>query len=218
MDRKIKVLIVDDHALVREGLRALLSLASDIEVVGEAKNGREALKKVRDLRPDVVLMDIVMPVMGGLEATRRIFRDFPETKVLVLTQYDSEDYVIPIIEAGAVGFVTKMSSFSDLAMAVRTVWQGGAYLSPSAAAVLVEERRRRNTEQTKGNSYNSLTQREREILKLIAEGHTTREIAQILFLSPKTVEWHRGNIMHKLKLRNRTELIRYAIRKGIITP
>jgi len=143
---------------------------------------------------------------------------FPETKVLVLTQYDSEDYVIPIIEAGAVGFVTKMSSFSDLAVAVRTVWQGGAYLSPSAASVLVEERRRRNTEHAKGNSYDSLTQREREILKLIAEGHTTREIAQILFLSPKTVEWHRGNLMHKLKLRNRSELIRYAIRKGIIAP
>jgi len=218
MDRKIKVLIVDDHALVREGLRSLLSLAPDIEVVGEAKNGREALKRVRDLRPDVVLMDIVMPMMGGLEATRRISRDFPETKVLVLTQYDSEDYVIPIIEAGAVGFVTKMSSFSDLVIAVRTVWEGGAYLSPSAAAVLVEERRRRNTEQAKGNSYDSLTQREREILKLTAEGHTTQEIAQILFLSPKTVEWHRGNLMHKLKLRNRTELIRYAIRKGIIAP
>lgn len=211
-------MIVDDHALVREGLKALLSLAPDIEVVGEAENGREALRKVRDLRPDVVLMDIAMPVMGGLEATRRICREFPGTRVLALTQYDSFDYVIPIIEAGAKGFVTKASSSSDLARAVRTVYQGSSFLSPAAAAALVEERQRRSAEGVRGDPYDSLTEREREVLKLLAEGHTTREIARMLFLSPKTVEWHQSNLMHKLKLRNRTELVRYAIRKGIVTP
>lgn len=210
-------MIVDDHALVREGLKALLSLAPDVEVVGEAENGKEALRKVRALRPDVVLMDIAMPGMGGIEATRRVCREFPETKVLALTQYDSFDYVIPMIEAGAKGFVTKASSSSELARAVRTVYQGSSYLSPAAAAALVEERQRRSAEGV-GDPYDSLTEREREILKLLAEGHTTREIARMLFLSPKTVEWHRGNLMHKLKLRNRAELVRYAIRKGIVTP
>lgn len=217
MGGKIRVLIVDDHALVREGLKALLSLAPDVEVVGEAENGKEALRKVRALRPDVVLMDIAMPGMGGIEATRRVCREFPETKVLALTQYDSFDYVIPMIEAGAKGFVTKASSSSELARAVRTVYQGSSYLSPAAAAALVEERQRRSAEGV-GDPYDSLTEREREILKLLAEGHTTREIARMLFLSPKTVEWHRGNLMHKLKLRNRAELVRYAIRKGIVTP
>lgn len=215
MGGKIRVLIVDDHALVREGLKALLAFAPDIEVVGEAENGREALKKVRELRPHVVLMDLSMPIMGGLEATRRISREFPEVKVLALTQYDAEDYVIPIIEAGARGFVTKRASSADLALAVRTVYKGGSYLSPTAAAVLVEERQRR---WGRADPYDSLTQREREILKLIAEGYTTREIGEILFLSPKTVEWHRGNLMRKLKLKNKAELIKYAFRKGIISP
>jgi len=215
MEGKIKVLIVDDHALVREGLKALLAFAPDIEVVGEAENGRETLKKVKELRPHVVLMDLSMPVMGGLEATRRISREFPEVKVLALTQYEAEDYVIPIIEAGARGFVTKRASSADLALAVRTVHKGGSYLSPSAAAALVEERQRRSG---RGDPYDSLTDREKEILKLVAEGYTTREIGEILFLSPKTVDWHRGNLMRKLKLRNKAELIRYALRKGIISP
>ena len=132
--KKIKVLIVDDHSLVRDGIRALLALVSDIEVVGEADNGREAVEKVRELEPDVVLMDLAMPIMGGLEATRRIRRQFPSTRVLALTQYDDSEYVIPVIEAGAVGFVTKMGAFSELTSAIQAVYRGESFLSPSAAA------------------------------------------------------------------------------------
>ncbi|GAF87035.1 unnamed protein product, partial [marine sediment metagenome] len=137
--KKIRVLIVDDHTLVRDGIRSLLGLVADIEVVGEATNGREALKKIKQLVPDVVLMDLAMPFMSGLDATRRIRREFPETRVLALTQYDDSEYVIPIIEAGARGFVSKMAAFSELTSAIQAVYKGDSFLSPSAAAALVEE-------------------------------------------------------------------------------
>jgi DNA-binding NarL/FixJ family response regulator len=136
--KKIKVLIVDDHTLVRAGIRSLLELVEDIEVVGEASDGKEALVKVRQLMPDIVLMDLAMSVMGGLEATRRLRRDFPGIKVLALTQYDDSEYVIPIIEAGACGFITKMSAFSELAAAIEAAYRGESYLSPTAATALVE--------------------------------------------------------------------------------
>ena len=132
--KKIRVLIVDDHTLVRDGIRSLLALAADIEIVGEAADGREALEKVRRLTPDVVLMDLAMPIMGGLEATRRIRKEFPKTRVLALTQYDDSEYVIPVIEAGACGFITKMMAFSELASAIQAAYRGDSYLSPSAAA------------------------------------------------------------------------------------
>ena len=131
--KKIRVLVVDDHTLVRDGIRALLQLVVDVEVVGEATNGKEALEKVEQLAPDVVLMDLAMPIMGGLEATRRIRRQFPETRVLALTQYDDSEYVVPIIEAGARGFVTKMAAFSELTSAIQAVYRGDSFLSPSAA-------------------------------------------------------------------------------------
>ena len=137
--KKIKVLVVDDHTLVRDGIRSLLGLVADVEVVGEAANGKEALEKVEELAPDVVLMDLAMPVMSGLEATRRIRKEFPGTKVLALTQYDDSEYVIPIIEAGACGFVSKMVAFSELASAIQAAYRGESFLSPSAAAALVEE-------------------------------------------------------------------------------
>ena len=137
--KKIKVLIVDDHTLVRDGIRALLALIADIEVVGEASNGKEALEKVKELRPDVVLMDLAMPIMGGLEATRRIRKEFPETSVVALTQYDDSEYVIPVIEAGACGYVTKMVASSELTSAIQAAYRGESFLSPSAAAALVEE-------------------------------------------------------------------------------
>ena len=136
---KITVLIVDDHTLVRDGIRSLLELVTNIEVVGEAANGREALEQVKELMPDVVLMDLAMPIMNGLEATRRIRREFPDTKILALTQYDDSEYVIPVIEAGASGFVTKMAAFSELASAIQAVYRGESYLTPSAAAVLVQD-------------------------------------------------------------------------------
>ncbi|MFC1963541.1 response regulator [Chloroflexota bacterium] len=215
--KKIRVLIVDDHTLVRDGIRSLLALVADIEVVGEAVNGKEALEKVRHLAPDVVLMDLAMPIMGGLEATRRIRREFSETRVLALTQYDDTEYVIPVIEAGARGFVTKMAAFSELTSAIHAVYKGDSFLSPSAAAALVEEYQQKSTPEGEQDSYQRLTDREREVLKLVAEGYTAREIADMMVLSQKTVEWYKTNLMSKLNIRNRTDLIKFAIRKAIIT-
>jgi two-component system response regulator NreC len=215
--KKIKVLIADDHTLVRQGIRSLLALAADIEIVGEAADGREAVEKVRQLGPDVVLMDLAMPNMGGLEATRRIRREFPATKVLAVTQYDDSEYVIPVMEAGARGFVTKMASPLELATAVQAVYRGDSFLSPSAATALVEECQLKFGAEGEKDSYQLLTDRERETLKLIAEGHTAREIAEVLLVSPKTVEWYKANLMSKLNLHNTADLIKYAIRKRIVT-
>ncbi len=213
---KIKVLIADDHTLVRQGIRSLLALAADIEIVGEAADGREAIKKVRQLAPDVVLMDLAMPNMGGLEATRRIRKEFPATKILVVTQYDDSEYVIPVIEAGARGFVTKMASPLELASAIQAVYRGESFLSPSAAAILVEECQLKIGAEGEKDSYQLLTDKERETLKLIAEGHTAREIAEVLVVSPKTVEWYKTNLMRKLNLHNTADLIKYAIRKRVV--
>lgn len=215
--RSIRVLIVDDHTLVRDGIRALLGLTAGIEVVGEATNGKEALEKVRELVPDVVLMDLAMPVMGGLEATRRIRKEFPGTKVLALTQYDDSEYVVPVIEAGARGFVTKMAAFTELATAIQAVYQGDSYLSPTAAVALVEEYQLKTNTEAEKDNYKLLTDREREVLKLVVEGHTAREIADILVVSPKTVEWYKTNLMSKLNIHSKTDLIKYAIRKRIIS-
>lgn len=216
--KRIRILIVDDHTLVRDGIRALLELVADIEVVGEAANGKEALEKVEQLLPDVVLMDLAMPIMGGLEATRRIRKQFPQTKVLALTQYDDSDYVIPVIEAGARGFVTKMAAFSELASAIQAVYRGESFLSPSAAAALVQEYQQKANVEGEKDLYQQLTDREREVLKLVVEGHTAREIADILVVSPKTVEWYKTSLMGKLNIHNKTELIKFALRKGIIAP
>lgn len=215
--RQIKVLVVDDHTLVRDGIRALLALATDVEVVGEAANGKEALEKVKQLAPDVVLMDLAMPVMGGLDATRRIRKECPRTKVLALTQYDDSDYVVPVIEAGARGFVTKMAAFSELASAIQAVYRGDSYLSPSAATALVTECQQKSDGEEEKDLYDRLTDREKEVFKLVAEGHTAREIAGILVVSPKTVEWYKSSLMSKLNIRNKIDLIKYAIRKQVIT-
>ena len=215
--KKIKVLIVDDHTLVRAGIRSLLALVEGIEVVGEASDGKEALVKVRQLVPDVVLMDLAMPVMGGLEATRRLRKESPGVTGLALTQYDDSEYVIPIIEAGARGFVTKMSAFSELAAAIQAAYQGDSYLSSSAATALVEDIQQKIATDGEQDPYQQLTDREREVLKLVAEGHTTREIAEMLVVSPKTVEWYKSSLNNKLNIHSRTDLIKFAIRKRVIT-
>jgi DNA-binding NarL/FixJ family response regulator len=215
MTNKIRVLIVDDHTIVRDGISALLALAGDIEVVGEAANGSEAIDKVKELNPDIVLMDISMPLMGGLESTRRICKD-SRVKVLILTQYDDKEYVFPAIEAGASGFISKVAASSELASGIRSVHNGDSYLSPSIARLFVEDFRS-GDKQSKSDPYDQLTSREREILKLVAEGYTTMQIAGMLVVSPKTVEGHRTNLMAKLGIRNRVELVKYAVRKGIIT-
>jgi DNA-binding NarL/FixJ family response regulator len=211
---RTKVLIVDDHAIMRDGVRAMLSVLDDIEVVGEASDGKEALEKAQELGPDVIVMDIAMPDMDGIEATRRIHKKVPKAKVLILTQYDNKDYILAAIKAGAAGYVPKRALGSDLVTAIRAVEKGQSFLYPTAARALIEDYRW----QSEGKDpYDSLTPREREILKMIADGHTSREIAEKLFVSLKTVLGHRTKIMGKLDLHNRTELIKYAMRKGLTT-
>ncbi len=215
--QEIKVLIVDDHTLVRDGIRTLLGLITNIKVVGEATNGKEALEKVKKLAPDVVLMDLAMPIMSGLEATRRIRKRFPRTKVLALTQYEDREYIVPTIEAGARGFISKTAAFSELASAIQAVYQGGSFLSPMAAAAIIEECQQKATAESEKDAYQRLTDREREMLKLVADGYTAREIADMLVISLRTVETHKANLMKKLNIHNKADLIRFAIRKGIIT-
>lgn len=213
MDR-IRILVVDDHAIMRDGIRALLNLHDDIEVIGEASEGKEAVEKAQELMPDVVIMDIAMPGMDGLEATRRIRKKSPKMKVLVLTQHDNKEYILSVIKAGASGYVPKRALGSELVSAIRAVQQGDSFLYPSAATALIEDYLQQAKEE---EPYDQLTAREREILKLIAEGHTSREIADMLFLSLKTVLGHRAKIMEKLNLHNRAELIKYAMRKGLVS-
>jgi DNA-binding NarL/FixJ family response regulator len=214
--RKTLVLVVDDHTIVRHGISSLLALASDMEVVGEAADGKEAVEKVRQLTPDVVLMDMAMPIMGGLEATRRISREFPGVKIVALTQYDDREHVIPVIQAGACGFVSKCAASSDLAAAIRAATRGESFLSPSVAGLLVQNCQEAGRADGWRDPYEQLTDREREVLKLMVEGHTTLEIADVLVVSPKTVEGHKTKVMAKLDIRNRVDLVKYAIRKGII--
>jgi DNA-binding NarL/FixJ family response regulator len=211
---KIKVLLVDDHAIMRDGIRALLSIHDDIKIVGEASEGQEAIEKTQDLSPDVVVMDVAMPDMDGIEATRRIRKQSPKVKVIVLTQYDNKEYVLSAIKAGAAGYVPKRALGSELVSAVRAVNRGESFLYPSAAAALIDDYRR---QAKTADPYDQLTPREREILKLIAEGHSSREIADTLFISLKTVYGHRTKIMQKLGLRNRTDLFKFAVRKGLLT-
>ncbi len=211
---KIRVMLVDDHALFREGMRALLQSSSDIEIVGEATNGKEAIEKVSQLSPEVVLMDIAMPVMGGVEATRRIRKDNPEIGVLVLTQYEDSEYILSMLKAGAKGYIAKTATAAELVAAIRAVHKGESFLYPSATTALIKEYlTRARGEQSE---YERLTDREREILQLVAEGRPNQEIADRLFISVKTVLRHRTSIMEKLGFHNRTELIKYAISKGLI--
>jgi two-component system, NarL family, response regulator NreC len=210
---KIKVLLVDDHAIMRDGIRALLSLADDIEIVGEAGEGREAIEKAGQLSPDVVVMDIAMPGMDGLEATRRIVKHNPRSRVLILSQHDDKEYILSAIRAGSAGYIPKRALGSDLVSAIRSVNHGESFLYPSAAAALIKDYRE---QAQSGDSFDQLTAREREILKLIAEGHTSKEIGVMLFISVKTVMGHRTKIMEKLGLHNRTELIKYAMKKGLL--
>ncbi len=209
----MRILLADDHTMMRDGVRALLSLQDDIEIVGEASEGREAIEKVRELEPDIVVMDIAMPGMDGLEATRRIKNKHPKVKVLILTQYNNREYILSAIKAGAAGYVPKRALGSDLISALNAIHRGESFLFPSAATALIEDYR----QQAEVEPYDRLTAREREILKLIAEGHTSREIAGMLFISLKTVQGHRAKIMEKLDIHNRTELIKYAMRKGLVS-
>jgi DNA-binding NarL/FixJ family response regulator len=215
--KQVRVLLVDDHAILREGVHALLAREPDILVVGEAADGQEALEQVPRLKPDVVIMDIVMPNMNGLEATRLITERHPESKVLILSMYDDHEYVVQIIQAGASGYVLKRVVTEDLVRAIREVNAGESFLYPPIAAKLIGDYLRVTKGERSDVPGEPLTAREREILKLIADGHTNQAIAGQLGLSRKTVDSHRANAMRKLDLHDVTELVKYALRTGMIT-
>ncbi len=214
--KKITVLVAEDHTIVRKGICSLIDGKAEIQVVGEAEDGREAIDKAGTLLPDVVLMDITMPHLNGLEATRQIKKLFPQIKILALTMYTNEEYILQILQAGASGYVIKQAAPAELISAIHAVYRGDSFLSPSISKTIIDEYLRRTTpavpvEQEK------LTDREREVLQLIAEGYSNREIADKLNLSVKTVGVHRTNIMEKLEIHNVTDLVKYALRKGIIS-
>jgi two-component system response regulator NreC len=211
-----RLLLADDHAIVRAGIRMLLDTESDLEVVGEAENGQQVIEMVDELNPDVVVMDIAMPEVDGFQATRKIKEKHPNTAVLILTMYDNEQYFFEALGAGASGYVPKKAAPVALVSAIRALQTGGVYLHPTVARSLVEDYLKRVEEGGERDSYDGLTEREREVLTLIAEGETTQGIAVSLNISAKTVERHRSNIMEKLNLHNRIELTKYAIRKGLI--
>jgi DNA-binding NarL/FixJ family response regulator len=209
----IRVILVDDHAILREGLRSLLSLQEDLEVVGEAGDGRQALDLVDRLAPDVAVMDVAMPVMDGIEATRLLRAAHPRTRVLILTQHDNREYVTALLQAGAAGYVLKKAGGAEVVAAIRGVFHDGAFLSPGVAKEVID----RLIQQIPGETGRPrLSERESQVLRLVAEGRSNKEIAELLFLSVKTVMAHRTNIMAKLDIHSRTDLVKYAIREGIV--
>ncbi len=214
--RRIRVLIADDHVVLRDGLRALLRMYEDVEVVAEAGDGLEALEKTLQLQPDVVLMDIAMPRLGGLEAALELRQRKLSTKVLVLTQYDNKEYVFQMLKAGAAGYILKKAAGTELVSAIRAVHAGESFLYPSAAKAVVDRYLGEGEEDEEERRLDELSDREKEVLKLLAEGRSNRDIAELLSLSVKTVMSHRASIMEKLDMHNRTELVKFAIRAGLI--
>jgi len=214
---KIRVLLADDHRLIRSGLRLLLEQQPEFEVVGEADDGFQAVAQVQSLRPDVVVMDIGMPNLNGIEAARKIRDLHPNAAIVMLSMHSDEGYVLRALRAGARGYLLKDSAQGDLVRAVQAVFEGKSYFSPAVGRVLLEDYMRKLQRTGAEDSYDLLSPREREILQLVAEGKSTKDVANLLNLSPYTVETHRANIMQKLNLRGVPELILYAVRKGIIS-
>jgi len=213
---KIRVLLADDHAVLRAGLKLLLSAQPDIEVVGEAADGGEAMAKARELRPDVILMDLTMPGIGGSEATGRIKDENPGIKVLVLTMHDDPSYLRQLLKAGASGYVVKKSADVDLLSAIRAAYRGEVFLDSSLAGGLVDEVIRPAGPRRPRDAYETVSDREREVLKWVARGHTNQEIAEKLFLSVKTIETYRARLVEKLGLRGRAALVRFAMERGLL--
>jgi len=212
----IRVVLADDHTIFRAGLRALLELEDDVEVVGEAATGDEATERARELRPDIVVMDLSMPGGSGLEATRRIAALELGVKVLVLTVHAEEEYLVPVVDAGASGYLTKASADRDLMEAIRTVARGEVYLPARATTLLLKQYRTAEESEGEGGRLRELSSREREVLALTAEGFSSSEIGQKLFISPKTVDTYRSRIMQKLGLNHRSELVRFALKVGLL--
>jgi DNA-binding NarL/FixJ family response regulator len=215
MSGKIRVLIVDDHAILREGVRALLQLHADIEVVGEAGDGTAAIEKVGSLDPDVVLMDIAMPGLGGIEAALELKKLGKRAKVLILSQYEDREYVRRLLKAGVAGYVLKKSAGAELANSIRAVHRGGLVLDPEVARAAMEGGNPAAPGEA-ADPYDTLTDREKQVLKLVAEGHSNKEVAEVLGISVKTAMSHREHVMEKLGVHNRTELVRFALKKGVI--
>jgi DNA-binding NarL/FixJ family response regulator len=213
----IRILLADDHTVVRDGLRALLEKQPDMEVVGEAADGRDSIRLAEEQKPDVVFMDIAMPVMNGIEATRRIVTANPATAVVILSMHQDESYVLRALKAGAKGYLLKDSLRSDVIEAVRSVSQGRSFLTKKVSRILQEDYVRQLERRGLDDTYDLLTDREREVLQLIAEGRTNKEVAGLLMVSLTTVETHRTHILQKLGLHSVPELILYAVRKGIIS-
>lgn len=217
--RKIRVLIADDHTLFRESLRTLINNHDDIEVVGEAANGEEAIAMTERLKPDIVLMDIAMPDINGLIATGRLKKEHPSAKVLILSMYDADQFVFEALRAGASGYILKKAPATDLINGIRAVYQGEAFLCPTVTRKVIDNWREKIEDKSdKEDFQSSLTARELEILSLIAEGKSNKEIAKFLKISVRTVQTHRLNLMKKLKVHDRTQLVRIAIKKGLIVP
>lgn len=214
--KKIKVLLAEDHTIVRQGLKRILEEVPEIEVVGEASTGREAVCMSEKLRPDVVVIDITMPQLNGLEATRQIVRILPRTKVLVLTMHANEEYIRQMLKAGARGYLLKDAADSDLIAAITALERGSSFLSPAVSKIIIEDYVQWAKKADFMDRYELLTNREREILQLIAEGKTNKEIAKLLCLSIYTVNTHRRRIMEKLDLHSTAEIVAYAMRKGIV--
>jgi DNA-binding NarL/FixJ family response regulator len=220
---KIRVMLVDDHDVVRTGLKSLLTVESDMEVIAEATNGAEAIDKIPVINPDVIVMDITMPTMDGMEATRQISKKFPDSKVLSLTVHEDKQYFFEMLAAGAKGYITKQVASEELVSAIRAVASGNVYLQPALARWLLDDYKRVNkggiagtAQQDASADLEVLSDRERGVLELVAEGLTTPEIAKELELSPKTISRHRERIMNKLNIHSATALVRFAIRTGLI--
>ncbi len=217
MASKYRIVIAEDHTILREGLRSLLSSSPDFEVVGEAEDGREAIRCVEKLKPDLILTDLSMPRMNGMEAIREIKKTSPKTKILVLTVHKTEEYILATLKAGADGYLLKDSTHTELLMAVKNVISGKRYISPGISEKVIEGYVEGKKTLKPRTSWETLTQREREILKLIAEGYRNKEIADDLCISVKTVEKHRANLMEKLNLHNVQALTAFAIEKGLVS-
>jgi two-component system response regulator NreC len=214
---KLRILLADDHVVMRSGLRALLERQPNLEIVGECENGREAVELAASVRPDVVVMDVGMPVLNGIEATKAIVSKQPATAVVILSMHADESYVMRALKAGARGYLLKDSAAADLIGAIQTISRGKSFFSPKVSHILAEDYIRVLKQKGAVDSYDLLTDREREILQLLAEGNGNKEVATSLNISPYTVETHRGHILQKLNLHNAAELVLYAVRKGIIS-